>query len=523
MNIKRYKKKIFFLIILQIIYALLNSGFAFTIKNLTDSLTTMRYEAFKNSILTTIIIVLLLISVLIFLILLKNSISAECMIDIKNNSLKYFYMSNKKEITDDNKSKFYSFLTNQLDVLENSLVKTKIEIISDSILLIISIITIIYFNILFLPLVLLVAVFLGFTPFILKKWISKESQDRIKNYEKYMSKSKNYIDLFYIVKVYNIDNEVLNEFSNLVNSAMNSKRRLDNKIGIANGTISFMNLIITLAIYTLGGYLVFKNTISIGILIAVAQLMANVTFPLTNILSSLNEIYSSKPIKEYYENLLRNKIKSKINNSKNIFPVELKKVSLTSKDKKILKDINLKIEKGKNYLIIGSNGSGKSTLAKILTGIITEYDGEIRCDGENEYNYLNTMYISKDNQLFEDSVENNLSLYGKIKYDIKDLERLNLDEEFLKKSCNQLSDGEKQKLIYIRSLYSEKKLMIYDEPDSSLDDASREILINDIVSNGLTNVVISHYADKIINKFDEIWCIENGNLKILKNSIDYFN
>lgn len=76
----------------------------------------------------------------------------------------------------------------------------------------------------------------------------------------------------------------------VVDAFTKSKKRLENKIGIANGSISYMSLIVTMIVYILGGYLVFEGTISIGMLIAIAQLMANVTFPLTNIISSVNEI-----------------------------------------------------------------------------------------------------------------------------------------------------------------------------------------------------------------------------------------
>lgn len=521
MKLYKGKGKIIILIIFQIIYSLLNSGFAISIKNITDSITIGNYDVFKHNIIKTTTLVVLLIFVLLISIVLKNSISSGYMKTIRFNALKYFYNTDTIEVKEDDKSEFFSFLTNQLDILEESYIKIRLEIISDLILLVISTITIIYFNVLFLPLVLIIGLVLCIAPMILKKWINTESEYRIKNYEKYMSISKNYIDLFYLIKSFNIMDKILTNFKFVVDNSTESKKRLESKRGIANGVISFLNLIVTLIIYILGGYLVFEKTISIGMLIAVAQLMANVTFPLTNIISAINEINSSKPIIERYNALLNNGNNAKSNTKKDIFPIKLQNISFSSEDKNILDKVNLKIDRGKNYLLLGTNGSGKSTLAKIISGIIDNYEGEI-ISGDS-YHLSEIIYISKDNQIFDDTVKNNLGLYGHFKIDESYIKLFNLKDDFLKKNANDLSDGEKQKLIYLRSLKANKQLMIYDEPDSSLDEQSRKCIINDILDNGLTNIVISHHPFRIIDKFDEIWSVENGSIRIYNSSSEYLN
>lgn len=212
---------------------------------------------------------------------------------------------------------------------------------------------------------------------------------------------------------------------------------------------------------------------------------------------------------------------SKANIEKDIFPIKLKNISFTSEDKKILDKVNLKIDRGKNYLLIGSNGSWKSILTKIISGIIDKYDGEIISGDGNSFSEI--MYVSENNQIFEDTVKNNLELYNNFKFADTEIKLFNLETSFLKKNAKDLSDDEKQKLIYLRSLKANKQLMIYDDPDSSLDDLSREIIINYILNNGLTNIVISHYPFKIIDKFDQIWSLENGNIRIYNKSSEILN
>ena len=168
MKLYKGKGKIIILIIFQIIYSLLNSGFAISIKNITDSITIGNYDVFKHNIIKTTTLVVLLIFVLLISIVLKNSISSGYMKTIRFNALKYFYNTDTIEVKEDDKSEFFSFLTNQLDILEESYIKIRLEIISDLILLVISTITIIYFNVLFLPLVLIIGLVLCIATMILK-------------------------------------------------------------------------------------------------------------------------------------------------------------------------------------------------------------------------------------------------------------------------------------------------------------------------------------------------------------------
>ena len=104
MKLYKRKGKIIILIILQVIYSLLNSGFAISIKNITDSITIGNYDVFKNNIIKTTTSVALLIFVLLISIVLKNSISSEYMKTIRFNALKYFYNTNTIEVNEEDKS-----------------------------------------------------------------------------------------------------------------------------------------------------------------------------------------------------------------------------------------------------------------------------------------------------------------------------------------------------------------------------------------------------------------------------------
>ena len=159
----------------------------------------------------------------------------------------------------------------------------------------------------------------------------------------------------------------------------------------------------------------------------------------------------------------------------NIFPLNIKNLNYMSKDKKILKDINLITSEKKITIIAGNNGSGKSTLLKILHGIIQHTSGtinwgeipvhEVRKEQSmvfqnpillNRTTFENIMYVAK-----RKNIETNESVDKIIK-------QLNL-ESIINIESKYLSGGEKQKVAIAMSIIGNPKIIFLDEPTSQLD------------------------------------------------------
>ena len=152
----------------------------------------------------------------------------------------------------------------------------------------------------------------------------------------------------------------------------------------------------------------------------------------------------------------------------NIFPLNIKNLNYISKDKKILKDINLITSEKKITIIAGNNGSGKSTLLKILHGIIHHTSGtinwgeipvhEVRKEQSmvfqnpillNRTTFENIMYVAK-----RKNIETNESVDKIIK-------QLNL-ESIINIESKYLSGGEKQKVAIAMSIISNPKIIFLD-------------------------------------------------------------
>lgn len=190
--------------------------------------------------------------------------------------------------------------------------------------------------------------------------------------------------------------------------------------------------------------------------------------------------------------------------------IDMKNINLTLGNKKVLDNFNFKIKGGTKVGIIGDMGSGKTSLLKIILGLLP-YTGTITIDEQNlkqcDYGSImkHIVYIPQHPKMFNKDVYYNIS-YGtnKTESEVNDfLKQLNFFEFFnefpnkLKTSVGKegknLSGGQKQLIAIIRSLLQNKSILLLDEPTSSLDVQTKEIIVNLIKQiKGKTILVVTH-------------------------------
>lgn len=208
--------------------------------------------------------------------------------------------------------------------------------------------------------------------------------------------------------------------------------------------------------------------------------------------------------------------------------LQIKNVNLNINGSTILHNINLTLEQGKIYGILGPNGSGKTTLFKSLLGL-TAFSGEILCDNKPVSNRQIGSLIEYPSFYPKLTVEENLLLhtsYLEIKNpDIKTtLEQVNLwnDKE---KLFSQLSLGMKQRLAIARAFLGDTKYLLLDEPTNGLDPMGikeiRLLLKNTLKSPKRCILVSSHNLTEIATIADSIIFIHSGQVvKIMNNDFD---
>ena len=143
--------------------------------------------------------------------------------------------------------------------------------------------------------------------------------------------------------------------------------------------------------------------------------------------------------------------------------IELDNVSKNFKNQTVLENVNLKLESGKIYGLVGRNGSGKSVLLKIMTGLMEPSDGIIKYGGiplkKGQYAKENLLLLVKINKKTGEERINEI------------LKQVGLEPDS-KKVYRKFSLGMKQKLAIAQAFMEEPKVLLLDEPMNALDEQS---------------------------------------------------
>ena len=191
--------------------------------------------------------------------------------------------------------------------------------------------------------------------------------------------------------------------------------------------------------------------------------------------------------------------------------------------KNVLSDIDLELQRGKIIGLLGRNGAGKTTLLKLITGLLTPTSGEVLINGEPvgaeskkivsylpERTYLNkTMRVSDAIKFFSDFYED---FDSEKAYTL--LNKLGLDTE---SKLSKMSKGTQEKVQLVLVMSRKAQLYVLDEPLGGVDPATRDYILDTILSNfneGATLIISTHLITDIERILDDVIIIDGGKIAL---------
>ena len=207
--------------------------------------------------------------------------------------------------------------------------------------------------------------------------------------------------------------------------------------------------------------------------------------------------------------------------------LEIKDLDKKYDDKYALKDINLKLTSGKIIGLLGKNGAGKTTLIKLINDLLVPTSGEILVNGNKvgvetkkvisylpERTYLNKqMKVKEVLNYFKDFYDNfDIEKARKL---LKDLE---LDEN---QRLSKMSKGMQEKVQLVLVMSRKADLYILDEPLGGVDPATRDYILDTILSNFNENasvIISTHLISDIERILDEVVFIDKGKIVLQSNT-----
>ncbi len=209
--------------------------------------------------------------------------------------------------------------------------------------------------------------------------------------------------------------------------------------------------------------------------------------------------------------------------------IEFKHVSFSYEPgRPVLSDVSFVIGNGESVGLIGANGAGKSTIMKLILGLLTPADGEIRIDGtpvgketlKEIRKKLGFVLQDSDNQMFMPTVYEDM-IFAPLNYMISReetdrrvdavLEKLGI-EDLKHRHNHKISGGEKRMAAIATILAMEPDTILMDEPTSALDPYNRRIVIRTIRELTQTKLLSSHDLDMILDTCDRVLLLFGGRI-----------
>jgi subfamily B ATP-binding cassette protein MsbA len=465
----------------------------------------------------------------------KNSIVNQFRVDLYNKVLRlpigYF--------TEQRKGDLMSRLTTDVGEVEGSVVGTLEGWVRDPLTIIINLAVLLYISPQLTLFILLCIPVMGFIIGRLSRSLKKQSQQVAIKSGETISTIDETLGGLRVIKAFNIEGKLKEKFHNISSDLVTARNKIGFRRDLASPMSEMMGVAIFAGILWFGGRLVLSGELGLNgaLFLAYMGLFYNIIDPAKSISTAFNNMQKGSAAIDRIEEVLMAPITVDENPNGETLgsftdSIEFKNVGFKYDDVVILKDINLKVEKGKTVALVGSSGAGKSTLADLVPRFHDASSGEILVDGVNIKDYsLHSLreqisIVTQEPILFNDTISGNIALgmSNAADADIEEAAKVANAHDFIMKKekgygtnigdrGGKLSGGERQRMTIARAVLKNPPILILDEATSSLDTES-ERLVQDAINNLMTNrtsIVIAHRLSTIRHA-DEIIVLQKGEI-----------
>jgi ATP-binding cassette subfamily B protein RaxB len=207
----------------------------------------------------------------------------------------------------------------------------------------------------------------------------------------------------------------------------------------------------------------------------------------------------------------------------------------------VLHDLSLSLTPGQSIAIVGESGAGKSTLLKVMTGLMPPQQGDVMVDGQLlDYQQVHALFFlqSQEDILFNATVLENITLFDenfneqKHRQIERSLEGLNLApvieklpgglNALIRESHAGLSLGQRQRLLLARAMYSDRPVLVLDEPTANLDEETAHQVMTTLLTHcrehHKTLITVTH-SESVLPMFDRVYRVSNGHVASIETPL----
>lgn len=289
--------------------------------------------------------------------------------------------------------------------------------------------------------------------------------------------------------------------------------------------------------------LVAQDSMTIGVMMTISYIVGRLSYPFNNILSFINMFQDASVSYQRIEDIMNRP--SDENNRDKCQNVKICQLDLTNVSFKypgssspfVLKNISITIPPKSITAIVGESGCGKSTLLKIILGLYSPAEGNVKigdqvlCDSNNSGWLHNCGVVMQDGRIFSGTLLSNIAMSDS-RPDLDRVEKVlalsNLRDFIYQLPMGlytnigvagiELSGGQQQRLLIARALYKDPSILILDEATSTLDAKNEAEIITNIIENFKDRtIIISAHRLSTIRNADQILFMKDGKVEEIGN------
>lgn len=419
-----------------------------------------------------------------------------------------------------------SRITNDVDMLTQSLNQSITSIITSIATLIGIFIIMVSINI---PMAIVVLLIVPFCMIVLGI-VMKKSQIHFLNQQKFLGDMNGHVEEIYgghdIVKAFNGEDKASVHFNEINHDLYDSAWKSQFLSTMMHPIMQFIGNLSYVVVSILGGYMVIKDKIAVGDILSFTQYARTFMQQISQLSQIMNMVQQALAASERVFEFLDEK--EEVETATKPLPVDKIKGNIEFKhvqfgyneDRIIIKDFSAKVKQGAKVAIVGPTGAGKSTMIKLLMRFYDVNSGAILVDGHDVRDFkrqdLRSIFgmVLQDTWLFSGTVADNIR-YGKLDATLDEVREAcktaSVDhfirtlpdgyDMIINEEADNISGGQKQLLTIARVILADPKVLILDEATSSVDTRT-ELLIQDAMDKlmeGRTSFIIAHRLSTIKN------------------------
>lgn len=344
---------------------------------------------------------------------------------------------------------------------------------------------------------------------------------------------KDLLSGFSVIKSFQAEQETQKIFAGKndgLEQAKFANRRLERLAEFLSGGASFA---MQMTVFLLGAVLALRGVITVGVILVFVQLTGMVASSVGQLASQIPAFRAARGLIDKAGQTLLVNTSEKQGKTISTIGSGIACENLHfgyEADNEILKGVDISMDAGKSYALVGASGSGKSTLLNLLLGSYPDYSGSITVGGEElkevstESLYDLMSFVQQNVFVFDSTIEENITMFKSFpEAAIADAIRRSglsqlIEEKGRDYRCGEngcsLSGGERQRISIARCLLKNTQVLMMDEATAALDAQTSANVTNAILDvEGLTRIIVTHKLEAgILERFDEILVLRDGTI-----------